>query len=825
MKKALILLKYNCYSNRKIKKEASLNDYLNYDNFIVTKIDFNFNDFITTTQTINFYDETGTPIDYKEYNYLLVVDGEENENGDFIMSSEINSRWYITKSYYKNQSQLVLVLKRDSVVDYYDTLINSNIFIQKGYVGDNNPLSLIREPINLNKIKKGEYLLKDKTKSAWVVGYFTNNIQGKDNIESFFTPPPYVTLDYISRITDININDLQSMTRNNERIFYIDSHFITIKYTLKDGGNTDTISFKINNASLGTTEANTESLQGSGALSSVFLQSASYPNSYDLATYNYEDKRVIGFHFGSYFVIYQKEIKNNIINNDNISQVTYYTDTTLNRLKEFNEEVVRIDDDYYFLYVDEREETILRTISGDGLNSAYERGCQSISIIGQHYSNISNTRIKSKVKKTTIRLEKLNFDLYKLSRFPALNYRRLNNKPYSMFCMPLHKILIHGNTDFITDNYFAMAITKALIDKFNVGYNNAGIYDIQILPYCPLINNTIDDGIDITKDLQEGYDYTFITRNNNRVGIIFYCVSDDFMISINNPIENRDDLTQKEKANLISYRLVSPNYQGAFDFNLGDNGGTIDYFNVLCTYKPYTPSIKIAPNFKNLYGAEYSDNRGCICAGDFSITQLTNAWTTYELNNKNYQNIFNRDIQNLEFTQGQEKTIAGWNIASGVLSGVTSGAIGGGVAGGVGGAIGGGIAGAIGSSIGGIVDYTLMSDRHKEQLDYALDKYNLNLGNIKAMPNTLTKVSSFDILSKIFPFVEYYNCTDKEEEMFKNKMQFEGYTLGVVDIMSNYVYEEEHYLKGRLIRIDDEIQTQIFNDIDNELNKGIYIRR
>ena len=91
----------------------------------------------------------------------------------------------------------------------------------------------------------------------------------------------------------------------------------------------------------------------------------------------------------------------------------------------------------------------------------------------------------------------------------------------------------------------------------------------------------------------------------------------------------------KIDSNCDIYRIVSPNYQGTFEFNVAKNGGKVNYFMAQCTYKPYTPMIKVAPDFSLLYGANYSDNRGLICGGDFSLPRATSAWETYQLNNKN----------------------------------------------------------------------------------------------------------------------------------------------------------------------------------------------
>ena len=104
---------------------------------------------------------------------------------------------------------------------------------------------------------------------------------------------------------------------------------------------------------------------------------------------------------------------------------------------------------------------------------------------------------------------------------------------------------------------------------------------------------------------------------------------------------------------------------------------------------------------------------------------------------------------------------------------------------------------------------------------------NLSLGNIKALPYTLTKVGTFDINSKIFPFIEYYSCTDEEREMFINKIYYESMTVGKIDNLANYIHsseEELRYFKGELIRISDlPAENHIFEAIYNELLKGVYI--
>lgn len=303
-----------------------------------------------------------------------------------------------------------------------------------------------------------------------------------------------------------------------------------------------------------------------------------------------------------------------------------------------------------------------------------------------------------------------------------------------------------------------------------------------------------------------------------------------------------------------NYRLVSPNYQGSFDFNVAKNGGQVEGFTVDFTYKPYTPYIRVAPIFGGLYGRDWNDCRGLICGGDFSIGLMTDAWESYQLQNKNYQNIFNREIQNLDAQQNIAKTKAylsgGIGIASTALGGGISGGMAGGKAGGPWGAVIGAAAGTVvggaASAVGYGIDMDLMGKEMHEQRQFAIDKYQLNLGNIQALPYTLTKIGAFNVNSKIYPFIEYYTCTDEEKEALRQKIHYEGMTLGVVGNTTDYIdtengsfiqadiirtfdsyWYEEHYLDPDE-DVEGYIEDGIFNSeaiadaIYNEFSKGIF---
>jgi hypothetical protein len=63
----------------------------------------------------------------------------------------------------------------------------------------------------------------------------------------------------------------------------------------------------------------------------------------------------------------------------------------------------------------------------------------------------------------------------------------------------------------------------------------------------------------------------------------------------------------------------------------------------------------------------------------------------------------------------------------------------------------------------------------------------MNLANIKAIPNSLTRNSAFTITNKIFPFIEYYSCSPEEKEALRNKIKYDGMTVGRIGNVSDFM--------------------------------------
>lgn len=418
------------------------------------------------------------------------------------------------------------------------------------------------------------------------------------------------------------------------------------------------------------------------------------------------------------------------------------------------------------------------------------------------------------------------------------------------------------------------------------------LYDLQLLPYNPLTD--IKYGYFQTtptshskKHLQLrdylSFDYTtgrviaeetdqtivspavMVDDNSGVVGInykvatyVMWAKTSNFSFTIRNVPEQGDpdtyaplpavpfvsvptDSTEfKVEHETSFYRLVSPNYNGTFEFKATSNQG-IDYFEVDATYKPYSPYIKISPNFGGLYGGDFDDARGLILGGDFSLPTLTDAWEQYQINNKSYRESFNNQITNMEKTydiqRAQQKEAAGWSAVAAGISGAGTGAMMGSLAGPVGAGVGAavGASAAAVSAIGASKDLMYADQLHDQAVSFAKEQFNLSLQNIAALPYSLNKVSAFDKNNKYFPFLEYYSCTDEEKNALRQKLKYTSMTINAIGNVAQYIQENPTFIQAQLIRMEgytDEItgdfvefheDYHITTAIAAELHKGIYV--
>lgn len=873
IKNSLIPCKFNNYYNRLLKIET---DYTQYEAVRtgtknIENYNFNPNDGITAEVVINLADEEITKADY------LVVLKETIENN--ISTKNIDSRWFILECKRNRLCQYTLSLYRDTLADNFNALIDAPLFVEKsGRLNINDPAIFNNEDMSFNQIKTSETLLKDETNCAWVVGYIPRD----------FKTDRAININYpLKGSADITVSKLSNWQYYNEINKSQSGTLVNAVYGIYT---------KYNNTMI------VAGLKSDGSLYPFkgpydIIKEITYPGLLDglqfkPPTPSVINNRLVYSYRNNVFNTTANSLNSEIIiDEDLLTQEQYAEITALNDKIIYDKET----DTYYKITVSVGTLTKEKNMNNININrqgSFYE-------IIGNAVSG--NFKASFTYTTYTIKLEQaftsatLNLDL---------NRYHLNDQPYDMFCIPYSddlRIFKNNVSQFTANKELALSIGSTIASAIG----SSAVYDVQLLPYCPvrycIKDNIFDYGDALITEIKD--------NNQNTIGALFWANTSTFSFNINQRLTILKDLTssihhtetinnlggvsvlipfadvinvdvidstlpyikfgynkltktltinygtvnaRKEvgftvvatisQSNVTTstdvkisnecdmYRLCSPNYNGQFEFSLAKNGN-ISYFNVDCSYRPFNPYIHINPNFNNLYGKDFNDARGLVCGGDFSLTQITSAWANYELNNKNYQKIFDRNIQNLEITQNVERqqqivgTIAS-AFGAGISTGTTIGSI---SSGPIGAAVGLGTSAV--SLTAGMVDYQLSEKLRNEAIDYRVDQFGYQLGNIKALPYGLSKISSLNENNKIFPFIEYYTCTDEEKEALKNKIAYNGASIGRIGTIREYLYQSKFekktgfwYIKGKMIRLlDFGGDYQQLNVIASEMLKGIFI--
>ena len=406
--------------------------------------------------------------------------------------------------------------------------------------------------------------------------------------------------------------------------------------------------------------------------------------------------------------------------------------------------------------------------------------------------------------------------------------------PANIFAIP------YGTFKFRTSDASAIFTTQkeeglALAREIASTLGSDVCYDLQLVPYVPsqLIRDLMQNSDTLNLSDLETANYDIATRTaygtTTIASFVLYPSSCkgtfDIMQTINkyNSSLYSAALNAKISNEVQLCRLVSPNFNGMFEFSLAKNNG-VSKFNVDYTYKPIMPYIHINPDFKFIYGRDWDDARGLILGGDFSLTFINNAWVTYENNNKNYQAIFNRQIENMDVNnkiareqQDFKNANAMTNMITGTLSPVNA----------IGSFLKAGITNPLFTDLGVIKETDWLRRQQEEAKSYATDMYGYQLGNIKAMPYSLSRSESLTNNNKIYPIVELYEPTEKEINNLVNKLNYNGMTIMAIGKLEDYMNSEDFnlsFVKGQLIRletIDDDFH--IADAIYQEVNKGFYV--
>ena len=784
---AIYCISYNNYFNRTVKREESLAAYLgaNNENVRYTEANFNFNPNDGANAVITVGRSANPANSYGDY--LLVV-----ENGDIV------SRWFILDEERLRGKQYKLNLRRDIVVDYYDKVLTSTAFIEKGLPNEDSALIFNSEGISLNQIKKGETPLIDDSKMAWICGFVDREIAAKTiSINSTVVP-------------DIKVDSLTDWS------FYqyvgkgvVEDSYPTVRayirpFTSRDYQKATFIETKV----------------------SISNDSTSTPSNYFYTGGN------------SAFENYLKQYRWTILDKARTSAGDYFTNlptyispSNWSAILELKGKILQVgQNQFYKIDYDTSEYYQKVDIEKDkGTSDLYTY----LNSVFKGYSGYSSgTPIYDEAIRQTVLTLKITPVVegeYSID-YPGKTEKIINkNAPFDLFCIPFSddmKIKV-GNLEFQANKEFSMSIGSEIAR--NLG---AACYDVQLLPFCPMTGFTIEDnGKTFNINSTDTKRRTFVKNaNKDNVYVLFWSAASSGTKNIfksdqtpyatvsNKKIENECDF----------YRLVSPNYNGQFEFSAAKNGG-IRYFNVDYTYLPYSSYIHVNPDFSDLYGQDFNDARGLICQGDFSIMYLSDAWVNYQIQNKNYNNIFDREIQNMDTIHSIENTqkrIAG--AINAAATGATVAAAGSGILGKAVSA-GAGIITAGASYAGAEADILFGNKIYEENKSYKKDIFEYSLDNVRALPNSIAKTTAYTENNKIFPVLEYYSCTDEEKNILAKEIAQRGMTIGSIDYIASYASNTWEYngivarnfIKAQLIKTDIE-DNHIADVLSTELAKGLY---
>ena len=150
----LYTLRYNNYYNRIKKGFDTVAEYQPFVLDSLVETNYNPRDGVATTKTLNIADD-------KVPDYIIFADEDDT----------IVSRWFVIESNRNRRGQYTCSLLRDVIMDWKEQIYSAPSFIHKGYLRNNDSGIYNPEDIQVSQIKIGEILLKDKTNSAWLVGY------------------------------------------------------------------------------------------------------------------------------------------------------------------------------------------------------------------------------------------------------------------------------------------------------------------------------------------------------------------------------------------------------------------------------------------------------------------------------------------------------------------------------------------------------------------------------------------------------------------------------------------------------------------------------
>ena len=561
----LLLLHYNNYFNRIIKRKSTIDDYkaadANYKE--ASNINFNPGDGVNTSLVLGL-GQNGSLFEGDEFDYLVAYETVDN-------ITKIDSRWFILEQDRKRSGQYELTLKRDVIADNYIDVVDSPIYLEKGFINDvNDPLLYNSESMNLNQIKQLEIPLKDETQSGWVVGYIPSDAFPKvepayDRVEKKVTIP---------MSADITVDGLSSWSYWN----YCSSN-PNYKFMADTAGKRK-VTVKIRS------ERKYADSARSVRCDMVTADYTFYPNSTDAGTYSqvnsgyiktssgtlnypqwYKDYGPVTFMQGTinaklcgtiFDPVRNNSTFNNALNTILGTGITIGDTSALRRLQD----KIILDSStntYYRISIISTSEgsPITVTSSMSGGQTALTALKNAMNYINGAGGSLQGeyTTFTASNSSTSYAIQLTNVGV---SLYVDLNSDRahLNDAPYDMFCIPFSDTLKlkYNSTEFTCSKNVALSMATEIAKDLGSGT----VYDVQLLPYCPNRTLVVKSNSPSTVLDLSGVKYDLIKESvtNNPKSAVIWCTESTFQV----PISTEASVVEFRPTSDVPSKVLTENY-------------------------------------------------------------------------------------------------------------------------------------------------------------------------------------------------------------------------------------------------------------------------
>lgn len=840
MSKIYVFENFNNYANKTSLMYQTINLYPKaaYE----ATINFNPNDGANTSLVLMYKDNVlAAPINL-EPDYAIVCDN----------SDKIESRWYVTDSSRLSDSKFRIVLKRDIASDYKSEIMNSVAFVKRGWVNSSNPLIFNSENGNYSQILRERVDLKDKSGKGGYVAFLAPNFLqenvDKANINVATNTSVSITFDTPASTHAGNYKFCYGADPNDTtpKPVYM-RNYNTWGFLGTSTGNHSYVSFNVGykGKPWGGQDVHTSTykitIYEDGSYQYVKLDTSHDHPWPDAKTFYFRESLPNPPQNMSNWILEQiaaaaaETIKKHMWDNEYLDTYLFdqsqgqYGDvptmkfmapriSSLALVKPANN-VFALDFNLYSSDEKTFEEQMTAAMRAQLVQIITKNipDLTAAPINDEEFYYPPQPRVHYSYNIAHFHWRQTDTSTLKLPSTGAL----VQNSPYYMLFIPEANTKMKCGDTTWTQQVDAYQIYNQLQVTFN-----SFIYDVQKVPYTPYALDIQDDG-------------TVVLPNESQIGFAknaaeeieacaYFCNQDSFWFDIEptstylDELKDQKDLNVKIQSETTLLRLCSMDGSSSININGAKNLG-LSKLRVNCRYAPYQSYISLQPQWSMFYGAEIGlkDTRGLNLTSTNSVTRTSNQWQDYVLQNQNYQDIFNRQIQSMDAQFDIQANKAVGDMVFGLVNtGVSAG-----------------MSSNPGSAAGSLIHgglnliqqgqgYSDMVDSFRERRSLSVDMFNLQNGNIKARADTLSKVNAMSPIYNTWPYIEIYTTTPEEKTALTTYITEFSMNIGAMTSqLSAYVTNNPNtrkFIQADIIRMSGKMDSHLAEEIRSLISEGVY---